>query len=359
MGIIGCGNISRTYCKGLKKFPILELVGCADIDMERAVSLANEFEVPNIYTVEELLADKDIEIVINLTIPKVHAEISLAVLESGKHVYVEKPLAVTKEDGERVLELAKRKGLLVGSAPDTFLGGGLQTCRKIIDDGWIGIPVAATAFMMENGPESWHPDPDFLYQEGAGPMFDRGPYYLTGLIHLLGPIKRVTGSARITFPVRKITSEPKNGSMINVNAPTHIAGILDFENGVICTLITSFDIFGGTSDFPHIEIYGTEGSLRIPDPNTFGGPVYIKKNGAKEWSEMSLSHGFTEQGRGLGVADMAYSIQKGRKHRANGELAYHVLEAMEGFHEASKSGCHYIMQSTCERPEALPLHLFG
>lgn len=357
VGIIGCGNISSAYFKGIRKFPIMELVACADIDVERAKARAEEFSVPKACSVEEILADPEIEIVVNLTIPKAHAEVCLAVLEAGKSVYVEKPLAVTREEGQQMVALAKQKGLHIGSAPDTFLGGGIQTARKLIDDGWIGTPIAATGFMMGRGHENWHPDPDFYYQVGGGPMFDMGPYYLTAMVFLMGPIRRVTGSARITFPERTITSQPKYGTKITVNTPTHIAGVLDFENGAIGTLITSFDIMGGTSPFPNIEIYGTEGSLRVPDPNTFAGPVLVRRAGASEWSEVPLTHHFTEQGRGLGVADMAYSIRTGRPHRVNGDLAYHVLEAMHGFHDASRDGKHYVMQSTCERPAPFPLGL--
>lgn len=359
VGIIGCGNISSAYFTGIRKFPIMDLVACADLEVDRAVARAAEFDVPKACSVAELLADPEIEIVVNLTIPKAHAEVCLAVLRAGKSVYVEKPLAVTREEGLQMVGLAQSAGLHIGSAPDTFLGGGIQTARKLLDDGWIGTPIAATGFMMGGGHESWHPDPDFYYQVGGGPMFDMGPYYLTALVFLLGPIQRVTGSARISFPQRTITSKPKYGTQITVNTPTHIAGVLDFTNGAIATLITSFDIKGGTSPFPNIEIYGTEGSMRVPDPNTFGGPVWIKRVGMSEWREMPLSHGFTEQGRGLGVADMAYAIRSGRAHRANGELAYHVLEAMHGFHDASKEGKHYPMQSRCERPQPLPLGLPG
>lgn len=357
VGIIGCGNISSAYFKGIRRFPIMELVACADIDVDRAKARATEFDVPVACTVEELLARTDIEIVVNLTIPKAHAEVTLAALSAGKNVYVEKPLAVTREEGKEVLRLASENGLLVGSAPDTFLGGGIETCRKLIDDGWIGTPIAATGFMMGKGHESWHPDPDFYYQVGGGPMFDMGPYYLTAMVFLMGPIERVTGSTRITFKERTITSQPKYGQKITVNTPTHIAGVIDFKNGAVGTLITSFDIRGGTSPFPRIEIYGTEGSLRVPDPNTFGGPVLVQRAGAGEWSEIPLLHGYTEQSRGLGVADLAYAIRSGRAHRANAAMAYHVLEAMHGFHDASSEGRHYVMQSTCERPDPLPLGL--
>lgn len=356
VGIVGCGNISDIYLKNCTQtFDILEVVACADLIMERAQAKAEQYNIPKACTVEELLADPEIEIVVNLTIPKAHAEVCLAALNAGKNVYVEKPLAVTREDGQKILQTAKEKGLLVGGAPDTFLGAGIQTCRKIIDDGWIGQPVAATAFMMCHGHESWHPDPEFYYKVGGGPMFDMGPYYLTALISLMGPIKRVTGSAQITFPERVITSQPKYGTKITVDVPTHVAGILDFETGAVGTIITSFDVWA--SQLPRIEIYGSLGTLSVPDPNTFGGPVFIKKAGDKEWKEMPLSHGYAENSRGIGVADMAYALRTGRSHRANGELTYHVLDVMHAFHDASKEGKHIVVQSTCQRPAALPVGL--
>lgn len=355
VGIIGCGTISGIYCEAGKRFDILDIVACADLDVERAKARAAEYGIPKAYTVDELLADPEIEIIINLTIPKAHAEVCIAALEAGKHVYVEKPLAVTREDGKRILDLAQEKGLLVGGAPDTFLGGGIQTCRKLIDDGVIGEIVGATAFMMSPGHESWHPDPGFYYETGGGPMFDMGPYYITALINLIGPIHRVTGSTRISFPERTITSQPKAGQKITVEVPTHVVGILDFENGAIATMITSFDVAG--TKLPNIEIYGSKGTLLVPDPNTFGGPVFLRKHGNYEWEEISLTHGYADNSRGIGVADMAYALQSGRKHRVNGELAYHVLDVMHGIHDASTNGAHYVLTSQCEQPKALPIGL--
>lgn len=355
VGIVGCGNISGIYLQNCRKFQILDVVACADLLLERAEAKAAEFGIPKACSTEELLADPEIELIVNLTIPQAHGEITLAALEAGKHVYSEKPLAVTREEGQHILKTATAKGLLVGCAPDTFLGGGLQTCRKLIDDGWIGEPVAATAFMLCHGHESWHPDPEFYYKPGGGPMLDMGPYYLTALVSLLGPIKRVTGSARVTFPERTITSQPKYGKKIQVEVPTHVAGVMDFATGAIGTIITSFDVWAST--LPRIEIYGTSGSMLVPDPNTFEGPVLIRRMGANEWTEMPLTHGYTVNSRGIGVADMAYAIRTGRKHRANGEMAYHVLEVMYGFHDASVSGQHYELTSTCQRPEPLPVHL--
>ncbi|MFY9175757.1 MAG: Gfo/Idh/MocA family oxidoreductase [Caldicoprobacterales bacterium] len=353
VGIIGCGNISDIYLKNCTQvFDNLEVVSCADLIRERAEQKAEEYNI-KACSVEELLSDPEIEIVINLTIPKAHAEVCLAALEAGKHVYVEKPLAITREDGKEILETAKEKGLLVGGAPDTFLGAGLQTCRKLIEDGWIGQPIGATAFMVNHGHESWHPDPEFYYKVGGGPMFDMGPYYLTALISLMGPIKRVTGSARITFPERLITSEPKYGTKISVDVPTHVAGIMDFESGAIGTILTSFDVWG--SQLPRIEVYGTTGSMIVPDPNTFGGPVLIKRAGDKDWIEMPLSHGYAENSRGLGVSDMARALREGGLHRANGDMLYHVLDVMHGFHDASNQGKHIELESTCKQPEPLPI----
>ncbi|GIN70121.1 dehydrogenase [Bacillus sp. J14TS2] len=353
VGIIGCGNISSIYCQAGQKFEGLEIHACADLDYSRAKARAVEFNIPKAYTVEQLLADPEIEIIINLTIPQAHAEVCIQALKAGKHVYVEKPLAITLEDGKRILEIAEAKNLMVGGAPDTFLGGGIQTCRKLIDEGVIGDVVAATGFMMSPGHESWHPDPAFYYQYGGGPMLDMGPYYITALINLIGPIRRVTGSTSITYKERTITSKPKYGEKIKVEVPTHVTGLLDFENGAIATLITSFDVKGST--LPNIEIYGSMGSILVPDPNTFGGPVRLKRQGDSEWEEIPLTHGFTENSRGIGVADMAKALQNGRKHRANGLLTLHVLEVMHGIHEASDKGVHYELTTTCEQPEALPI----
>lgn len=352
-GVVGCGNISEIYFKNAKRFDVFDIVACADLNVNLAKQRAQVFGIPKPCTTEELLADNEIDFIINLTTPKVHAKIALAALEAGKHVYGEKPLAVSREDGKRILETAKAKGLLVGSAPDTFLGGGIQTCKKLIDDGWIGEPVSATAFMMNPGHERWHPNPNFFYQEGGGPMFDMGPYYLTALISLMGPIKRVTGSTRITFPERTITSQPKYGEKIQVNTPTQINGVLDFKSGAIASIITSFDTWH--HHLPNIEIYGTKGSLVVPDPNTFGGPVFVRRHDQNSWSEIPLTHGFTDNSRGIGVADMASSILEGRAPRADGELAFHVLDVMHGFKDASDKNKHYEPVSTCEQPSPLPL----
>jgi predicted dehydrogenase len=355
VGIIGCGNISDIYCETGKKFDVLEIVACADLNLARAQAKAEKHNIPKACRTAELLADPAIDIVVNLTIPQAHAEIGFATVEAGKSVYNEKPLTISREDGARLLQMAKNKGVRVGGAPDTFLGAGLQTCRNLIDDGEIGQPVAATAFMMGHGHENWHPDPGFYYKVGGGPMFDMGPYYLTALVSMLGPVRRVTGFTRITFPERTITSRPKYGQKITVDVPTHVVGILDFANGTIGTIITSFDVW--FSELPRIEIYGTEGTLSVPDPNTFGGPVRIRKAGEKEWREVPLAYGYAENSRGLGVADMAHALRSGRPHRANGEMAFHVLDIMHAIHEASVGEQHIELQSRCDRPAPFPLEL--
>ena len=355
IGIVGCGTISGIYLENLtQKFYQVELVAVSDLCMDKAKEVAEKYNIKAM-TTEELLADPAIQIVVNLTTPKSHFEINMAALTAGKHVYCEKPLAVIREDGDKVVAFAKEKGLLVGGAPDTFLGGGIQTCIKLINDGWIGKPVAATAFMMCHGHESWHPDPEFYYQTGGGPMFDMGPYYLTALVSMLGSIKRVSGSAGISFPTRTITSEKKYGNIVDVEVPTHVAGVMDFESGAIGTIITSFDVWG--ANLPRIEIYGSGGTLSVPDPNTFGGPVKIRSHHSEEWHEVPLTHGFAMNSRGVGIADMANAIQTGRVNRANGELTNHVLDVMHGFHDASSSGVYYETKTRCEKPNPLPLGL--
>jgi predicted dehydrogenase len=351
LGIIGCGNISSVYLQAPLLFDNLQVVACADIDMERARGQAEKYGIPKACTVDELLADPDVEIVVNLTVPNAHAEIALRAIGAGKPVYGEKPLATRRVDGRAILDAAHARNLRVGNAPDTFLGSGFQTCIKLINDGVIGTPVAATAFKLNHGMEHWHPDPHFFYQPGAGPMFDIGPYYLTALIAMMGPIRRVTASMRATFPERIVTSEPKNGTRIPVNTPTHVAGIVEFDSGAIGTILTTFDVWH--SKLPFIEIYGTEGTLSTPDPNRFDGPVFIRLAKDENWREVPLTHRYTSNARGLGIADMAYAMRTGRPHRANGEMAYHVLDIIESFMQSSTEGRHVTLSSTCSQPEPL------
>ncbi|MDR0495294.1 MAG: Gfo/Idh/MocA family oxidoreductase [Treponema sp.] len=353
IGIVGIGNISTIYLDNLTGMfgKQVKLAGVADIAAERAEKAAADYKVKAYKSVDAMVASPDIDIVLNITPPQFHFEIALAAVKAGKHVYNEKPLCVKREDAQQLLALAAEKKLRVGGAPDTFLGAGLQTCRKLIDEGWIGKPVAATAFMMHHGAEHWHPAPEFFYKPGGGPLFDMGPYYLTALVSLLGPVARVSGSVQTGIPQRLITSQPLNGTIIDVEVPTHISGTLDFSCGVAGTLITSFEVYSHT--LPGIEIYGTEGSLRLPDPNTFGGPVHVRRFRAEQWSEIPLLKDYPENSRGLGITDMALAIEEDRPHRASAELTFHVLDIMHGIHDASASGRYYKPKSKCKRPAAM------
>lgn len=356
VGIVGCGKISNIYLKNMRgRFANLDVVACSDLDMSRAEASAAEFSGITAVGVDELMQDPAIEIVVNLTVPKAHYAVSMQAVEAGKSVYAEKPITLTREEGRALLDAATAKGVLVGNAPDTFLGAGIQTCRELLDEGAIGEPIAATAFMLCHGHESWHPDPEFYYEVGGGPVFDMGPYYLTALVSLVGNVGRVTGSARITFPERTITSAKKNGKVIPVEVPTHVAGILDFDCGAIGTMIMSFDVWAHA--LPRIEIYGTAGSMSVPDPNGFGGPIRVRRAGDEDWEEVAIRRAYGENSRGIGVADMACALRNGRRHRADGDMAYHVLDIMHALHEASEQGRHVVVESGCERPEPLPFDL--
>jgi predicted dehydrogenase len=355
VGIIGCGAISGIYFKNLcNRFPMVKVTACADLDIERAKEAAAANEGVNAVTVDDLMADPEIDAVVNLTIPKAHYEVSLRAVEAGKHAYCEKPITLTREQAAKLLATAKEKGVLVGNAPDTFMGAGIQTARKAIDDGLIGKPVSAEAFMMGHGHESWHPDPEFYYKAGGGPMFDMGPYYLTALVTLMGPIKQITGSTAMTFAERTITSDKKKGDLIKVDVPTHIAGIMNFANGAIGTITTSFDVWG--HKLPCIQVHGTEGSMVVPDPNGFGGATQLKRAGEK-WEDLEPRETYKENARGVGVADMLVAAASGRAHRASGELATHVLDAMHAFHDASDAGTHIQLATTCAQPAAMPTEL--
>jgi len=356
IGIIGCGNISQAYFDGANAFEVLKVVSCADLKMSVARAQAKENGC-KAQTVKALLENKAVDLVINLTIPAVHAKVSLAALKAGKHVHCEKPLAVHLEDGKAILDLAQKKGLLVGCAPDTFLGAGLQTCRKMIDDEWIGRVVGGTAFLMSRGPESWHPNPAFFYLEGAGPMFDMGPYYMTALVHLLGPVKRISAITTRAFEKRVATCKEHFGEWLPVEVPTHCSGSMEFHSGAVITVTISFDVW--KHGHSRIELYGTEGSIKVPDPNTFGGPIEIFTPTTNEWTPQALSHGYADNMRGIGAADMAYAILGKRKHRTSGALAYHVLEIMHAFEKSSTTKKHVMLKSKPAQPAALPLGLIA
>lgn len=355
VGIVGCGNISDTYFQNCPKFGGLKVVACADLVRAKAEEKGAKYGVTAARSVDELVTSAEVDIVLNLTTPQSHAEICLKAIKSGKHVFVEKPLGITREEGRKIVAEAGKKLVRIGAAPDTFLGGGLQTCRKLLDDGWIGTPVAAAGFMASHGHEHWHPNPEFTYQKGAGPMFGMGPYYVTALISLLGPVTSVRSSAKTSFPERVITSPGRYGEKFKVNVATHITGIMEFASGVTATLMTSYDIWA--SNLPRLEIYGSEGTLSLPDPNTFGGPVKIFRPEDKEWRQIPIPYRYVENSRGLGLADMADGIIQNRPHRANGDLAFHALDIMQTFLDAAENEQVRELESRCERPAPLPTNL--
>ena len=354
IGVVGCGNISDIYFKNLTgRFDITAVQACSDMNMERAKASAAKYGIPQVQTVDELMANPEVDIVLNITIPAGHFEICERALLAGKHAYVEKPLSVTMEQAKRLVALADEKGLYLGCAPDTFLGGGLQTCRQILDSGEIGEPVAATAFFGHHGPERFHPDPAFLYKEGAGPMLDIGPYFLTSLVSMLGPAKTVCGMTHSGFERRTITFDcPKKGETFPVETPSHVTGTVQFASGITATVLTSFDLWGHT--LPFMEIYGTKGTLRLPNPDTFGGPVAILKAGESTFREVPVTMPYSENSRGVGLADMAWSIAEGRQHKAQGRMALHVLEILKAFLASAEQQQYITLETSCTRPEAFP-----
>ena len=352
IGIIGCGMISDTYFKAAQTFDIIQVVACSDCLPERSLAKKELYGVPNM-TNEELLAMPEIEIVLNLTPPKVHLEIALQTLQAGKNAYSEKPFGVDAAEAAQVMALAKEKGLRVGCAPDTFLGGGQQTARKMIDDGWIGKPIGGTAIVMGRGPEKW-PQAPFFYDIGGGPMLDLGPYYITALVNMLGPVKSVTAVTSKGAETR-VGGPETVPHVYPINVTTHLTGSVEFHSGAVISVIASFEVY--KHGHSPIEIYGSEGSLQVPDPNTFGGPVRVFRKGYDDWVTVPLSHIYTENSRSIGAADMAYAMRSGRKHRASGELANHVLEIMLAFDKSSQLGQKVTLTTTCERPVPLPLGL--
>ena len=352
IGLIGCGTISGAYLRAAATFDVLKFVACADIDPAAAQRTEDTFGVPAM-SVDALLARDDVDVVLNLTIPAAHGEVNLAALAAGKHAYCEKPFGLDVAEGRSVLAAAAAGGLRVGCAPDTFLGGGHQTVRQLIDGGAVGKPVAGTAFMMGPGVEAWHPNPAFYYQPGGGPLFDMGPYYLTALVHVLGPVRRVAAITARGRDKRVATSEARAGETIDVTVDTHAAGTLEFHNGCVVTVVMSFDVRLHSNRF--IEIHGVDASLSSPDPNGFGGLVRVS-NG-REWEERPLTHGYTANMRSIGLADMCVGIRRNRPHRCDGELAQHVLEIMAAFGESSAEGRHVSIASRPERPNPLPTGL--
>lgn len=349
IAIIGIGNISGIYLKNITElFTELEIVGVCDLVRSRAEAAQAQYNIPKVYDVMgEAFADPDVEIILNLTRPHEHFAVSRAALEAGKHVYSEKPLGASLAEGIALRELAEGKGLRLGGAPDTFMGAGIQTCRKLIDDGYIGTPVGSAAFMICRGHESWHPDPAFYYQYGGGPMLDMGPYYMTAMVNLMGGIERVMSASRKAFPTRMITSQPLAGTVVDVEVSTYVAGTVQYTSGAVGTIFTTFDAY--YPEQARFEVYGTEGTLIVPDPNTFGGPVKLFRPEEREMREIPLLFDYKENSRALGLADMAKALATGRAARADYTQTFHVLEAMEGFETSSRTGQWVAMTSTYER----------
>jgi predicted dehydrogenase len=353
IGVVGAGQISGAYLSTLRRLSNVEVVAVCDLDEARARTAAAAAPGARPLAIAELLAADDVDLVLNLTIPAAHAEVARAAIAAGKHVYGEKPLAVTTGQAREVLAAAGSAGVRVGCAPDTVLGTGVQTARACLDAGEIGTPIAATAFMVTPGHERWHPAPEFYYLPGGGPLFDMGPYYLTALVTLLGPVRRVVGMAATPRATRTIGSGPRAGAEIDVAVATHVTGVLEHASGALSTLMMSFDVWAGR--LPYIEVYGTGGSLSVPDPNGFGGTVQIFTAGAKDWAPAPEAGGYRGAARGYGVSDLASALTSGTAHRANGEIAYHVLDVIEALLTAADSRHSADLTSTCDRPPAVSL----
>jgi predicted dehydrogenase len=353
LGIIGCGNISSTYLKNFTKvFHNVKITAVADQNKEAARRQAEEFGVENICkTNEELMARPDVDIVLILTNPASHSVLLKQALLAGKHTYCEKPFALSLEEAQEVLDIARKKNLYVGCAPDTMLGHGIQTCKKILEDDWIGKPIGIQFNVAYFGPETWHPNPAFLYLKGAGPLLDIGPYYIACLTYLLGPISQVSSFTSITYPERTVLSPERYGEKIKVEVPTSISGIIKFENGTLGSMNISFD--GAASEDPRIEIIGTEGTIVVPNPDTQKGDILFRKlNRSKRSGDpkdpisvIPPVYNYYENCRGIGVSEMASSIQKGRPSRLNGDFAYHTLEVILALQNPPASGVTKIKSS--------------
>ncbi len=370
VGLIGCGRISDIYLQNCARFAAIDIVACASLDLDESRAKAAQHGIPVACRPDEICANSDIECVLNLTVPAVHAEITLAALDAGKHVYSEKPFVTDLKDGERILAIAREKGLTVGNAPDTFLGGRWQTCRKLLDQGLIGKPIGVAAFVGTHGVERHNPNPDFYYLEGGGPLLDLGPYYLTAMVFLLGPIARVAGMSRRTFNERMIENGPRHGEWMPVEVDTHVQSMLEFRSGLIGSMTMSFDIWD--SEMPRLEVFGEDGTICIPDPdpvhgaNDFHGPVWYRTRetsrwthqprptGRENWQVAENTHRFNENSRGLGLLDLAYAVRDGRKPRASAEMAYHVCAVMEGVLGSSKLGRYVEIKSNCDISPPLP-----
>lgn len=359
VGLIGCGNISATYLRLAPLFASLDLRAVADVNMDAARARAAEFGV-RAETVDDLLKARDVDVIVNLTVPAAHYDVSRRILEAGKHAYSEKPLVLSLEEGERLRDLAASKGLRVGSAPDTFLGGSHQEARAAIDAGTVGRVLGGTAHVMSHGMEAWHPNPDFFFAPGGGPVLDMGPYYITNLVQLIGPVKGVAALATAGFPKRTIGNGSRLGEEVAVTTPTNVQALLEFANGATVTLGASWDVWGHRHG--NMEIYGETGSLFVPDPNFFGGEVVLHGPGGPAAALPGTDHPFGRPNRDrdgfadyrcAGLADMAQGIADGRKHRCDIDLAVHVVDVMTGILRSGAERRFVDMTTTCERPAAL------
>ena len=370
VGLIGCGRISDIYLENSARFDGLEVVSCASLDIAESQAKAADHGIPEACAPEDIFASSSIEGVLNLTVPAAHFEVSRRALMAGKHVYSEKPLVTDLADGRTLLALAAERGLTVGCAPDTFLGGRWQTVRKLLDSGVIGAPTGVSAFVPTHGTERHNPNPDFYYEAGGGPLLDLGPYYLTAMVSCLGPMKRVAGLSRRTFDERMIENGPRHGTMMPVEVDTHCLGLVEFESGCIGQMMTSFDVWD--SETPRLEIYGEAGTICIPDPdpvhgaNVFEGDVWVRTRetarwthqprptGRDAWQVAENTHGFNDNARGLGLWELAHAVREGREPRASAEMALHVCEAMQGMLDSPGLGRFVDLQSRCTRPDPLP-----
>lgn len=354
-GIMGCGVISEIYCKNLKeRFHSIELVGCADMDAGRAEARASQFGI-RACTPEEMLSDDNIELIVNLTNPAAHAGVILKALAAGKHVFTEKPLALTNEDADAILEESHRRGRLVGCAPDTILGAGLQTALRAVETGWIGEALSAVAFWSSRGHERWHASPLFYYQKGGGPHLDMGPYYISALTMLMGPMRSVMAKSGRGYDSRVYGAGKWKGQRFPVEIDTHYSVLLETCGGAIINLMLSFDVWA--NNLPRMEIYGTSGTLSVPDPNTFDGPVRLYTPASGRFEELPLVNPFRENARGIGAAQMAKCIREGGEYAANAEFARHVLEVMLAIEESARTGKRVECRTRCRPPKSLPLGL--
>jgi predicted dehydrogenase len=349
IGVVGAGKISGQYSATLSRLPALAVTAVADLDPARAGALAARHDGARALPLAELYAADEVDLVLNLTTPAEHAAVALAGIAAGKHVYGEKPLAATGADGRAIVDAAAVAGVRAACAPDTVLGTGVQTARAALDDGAIGAPHAATAFMTTPGHERWHPDPEFYYRPGGGPLLDMGPYYLTALVHLLGPVRRVIGMSSRPSPHRVIGDGPRAGTAFGVEIDTHVTGVLEHHGGALTTMVMSFDTWA--THLPSIEVYGAHGTLSVPDPNYFDGDVRLSTQEAGGWAVLPPSAGYAEGGRGIGILDLAEALAVDRPHRAAADVALHVLDVMESMQVSARAGTAVTVSTPCRRPD--------